>query len=53
MNDPSNIKKSQQYYFTLDLEQRNFLVVGNWQSSSVQFAASFQGRIGRPMYRHL
>jgi hypothetical protein len=29
------------------------LVVGNWQSSIVQFAASFQGRLSRPMFHHL
>ena len=30
-----------------------FLVVGNWQSSIVHFAALFHGRIGRPMFHHL
>jgi hypothetical protein len=29
------------------------LVVGNWQSSIAHFAASFQGRIGWPMFHHL
>jgi len=29
------------------------LVVGNWQSSIVHFAATFQGRIGRPTFHHL
>jgi hypothetical protein len=53
MNNPSNIKKRQQHFWTLDLSWRNFLVVGNWESSIVHFAASFQGRIGRRIFHHL
>ena len=48
-------KKSQQHCFGSWFGPTDFffLVVGNWQSSIVHFATSFQGRIGRPMFHHL
>jgi len=50
MNNPSNIKKkSATLFWLLIWTDGTFLVVGNWQSSIVHFAASFQGRIGRPV----
>ena len=46
-------KKSATLLWLLIWTDGTFLVVGNWQSSIVHFAASFQGRIGRPMFHHL
>jgi hypothetical protein len=53
INNPSNTKKISNIVLTLDLDWQNFLVVGNWQSSIVHFAASFKCCIGRPMFHHL
>ena len=53
MNKPSNIKKASNMALTLHLDRRNFLAVGNLQYFIVRFAASFQGRSGRPMFHHL
>jgi len=54
MNNPFNIKKkSATLFWLLIWTNWIFLVVGNWQSSMVHFAALFQGRIGRPMFHHL
>ena len=53
MNNPSNIKKSQQHCFGSWFGLTEFLVMGNWQSSVVHFATLYQGRIGRAMFHHL
>ena len=47
------ISKSQQNCFDSWFVPTEVLVVGNWQSSVVHFAASFQGRVGRAMFHHL
>ena len=53
MNNPSNIKKSHQHYFDSLFGPTDFFWWwGNWQSSIVHFASSFQGRIGRSMFHH-
>ena len=51
MNNPSYIKKKfSNIVLTRDFDRRNFfLVMENWQSSIVHFAASFQGRISSPV----
>ena len=46
-------EKSETLFWLLIWTDGIFLVVGNWQYSTVHFAVSFQGRIGRTMFHHL
>ena len=52
MNNPSNIKKSATLFWLLNWTDGIILFVRDLQSSIVQFSASFQGRIGRPIFHH-